>query len=339
MNLVQRAVEKGGKLHPLVIQDERAVFGVMNPSIFIDSDGDILINLRIVNYTLYHSENNQQFPSPWGPLAYLHPEQDRRLATENYLCLLDKDLNIVKYTKVDMMVKHEPIWEFHGLEDCRVVEWPDWEDDTKKNLYLIGVRRDTTPNGQGRMEYSQIELDKEKWTAKEVHRLRIPAPAPNDSYCEKNWAPILDKPYHFIKWSMPTEIVKARPDIPSCNTVEIKETPPSPKDQRGGSQVVRWGDYYISFTHEVDLWKNYLTQKDAIYRHRMLVWDKDFNFVGLTNSFSFLDFRIEFCVGAAVLDGDLLISFAAADNVAFIVRTPGSLVDTLIEEAKNYGNR
>ena len=189
------------------------------------------------------------------------------------------------------------------------------------------------------MEYSELEIDKEKWTAKEVHRLRIPAPAPNESYCEKNWMPVVDMPYHFVKWSMPTEVVKARPDIPSCNSVFVRETPKAPKDQRGGSQVIRWGDYYITFTHEVDLWKNYLQQKDAIYRHRLVVWDKDFNFKGLSNSFAFLDFRIEFCVGAAVLDDDLLISFAAADNAAFVLRTPKKVVDDLIEEALKYENR
>lgn len=335
MNLVQRAVSQGGKLHPLIIPDNYAVFGAMNPSVFVDSDGDILVNLRIVNYTLYHAENEQKFPSPWGPLAYLHPEKDMRLATENYLCLLDSNLNIVKYTKVEMLQKHEPIWEFHGLEDVRIVEWPDWEDDTKKNLYLCGVRRDTKSNGEGRMEYTQIELNKEKWTAKEIHRLRIPAPAPNDSYCEKNWVPILDKPYHFVKWSMPTEIVKARPDIPSCNQVSLIETPTPPKDQRGGSQVIRWGNYYISFTHEVILWKNYLNQKDAIYRHRMLVWDADFNFVGYSNEFSFLEFRIEFCVGAAILSGDLLLSFAVADNAGFILRLKKQTINELLTEALN----
>lgn len=339
MNLVQKSVSKGGKLAPLIIQDELAVFGAMNPSIFIDADGDILLNLRIVNYTLYHAENTQKFPCPWGPLAYLHPEKDQRLATENYLCLLDKDLSIKKYTHIEMLKLHDPIWSFHGLEDCRVVQWPDYEDPTKLKYYIVGVRRDTTTNGQGRMEYSELEVDKENWTAKEVHRLRIPAPAPNESYCEKNWMPILDKPYHFVKWSMPTEVVKARPDIPSCNPVILKDTPKAPKDQRGGSQVIRWDDYYITFTHEVDLWKNYLTQKDAIYRHRMIVWDKEFNFVGLSKEFSFIDARIEFCVGAAVLDGDLLLSFGFQDNAAFVLRTPGSVVNELVEEAKQHANR
>ena len=44
MNLVQKAVEYGGKLAPIVISHGlTSGTGLMNPSIFIDDDGDILI--------------------------------------------------------------------------------------------------------------------------------------------------------------------------------------------------------------------------------------------------------------------------------------------------------
>jgi hypothetical protein len=306
--------------------------GLMNPSIFIDDDGDILVNIRHVNYTLYHSEHDQRFFSPWGPLSYLHPEKDQRLVTTNYLCRLDKDLNIINYTQVDYSALDvPPIWEFVGEEDCRITQWDG-------NYYLIGVRRDTTTNGQGRMEYSKIELDKTNWTAKEVQRVRIPPPIDVSSYCEKNWMPILDKPYHFVKWAMPTEIVKANPDKSECEQVLTKSTPSVPIDQRGGTNIVSWGDYYISFTHEVKLWRNYLNQKDSIYRHRMIVWDKEFNFVGLSNSFAFLDTPIEFCVGAAVRNGKLLLSFGVQDNAAFVLEVPKKVVNGLVTEAMAYGN-
>jgi hypothetical protein len=262
----------------------------------------------------------------------LHPEKDQRLVTTNYLCRLDKDLNIINYTKVDYSALDvPPIWEFVGEEDCRITQWDG-------NYYLIGVRRDTTPNGQGRMEYSKIELDKTNWTAKEVQRVRIPPPIDVNSYCEKNWMPILDKPYHFVKWAMPTEVVKANPDKSECEQVLVKQTPSTPIDQRGGTNIVSWGDYYIAFTHEVKLWRNYLNQKDSIYRHRMIVWDKEFNFVGLSKSFAFLDTPIEFCVGAAVRNGKLLLSFGVQDNAAFVLEIPKKVVNGLVTEAMAYGN-
>jgi hypothetical protein len=333
MNLVEKAVQHGGKLAPLVIPHGlTSGTGLMNPSIFIDDKGNILVNLRHVNYTLYHAENEQRFPSRFGPLSYLHPEKDRRLVTVNYLCRLNDDLEMTHHAKVDTSeLDVEPIWEFVGEEDCRVVQWLD-------DYYLVGVRRDTTTNGVGRMEYSRIEIDWDNWAVKEVRRVRIKAPEPNTSYCEKNWIPVLDKPYHFIKWTMPTELVYANPISGECEQVFHKPTAIAPKDQRGSSQVIRWGNMYISITHEVDLFKNYLKQKDAIYRHRLVVWDQELNVVGLSKEFSFLDARVEFCVGAAVHNGNLLVSFGFQDNAAFVLQVPGAVVEDLIMEALAYEN-
>ena len=331
MNLVQKSVTNGGKLAPLVIPHGlTSGTGLMNPSVFVDDDGEIIVNLRHVNYTLYHSEGQQLFPSRWGPLSYLHPEVDHNLRTTNYLCRLNSELEMMDHTLVDTSALDvTPVWTFTGEEDCRVMKW-DGE------YYLVGVRRDTKTSGEGRMEYSHIVLDKEAWTAVEDRRVRIPAPGDDLSYCEKNWVPILDKPYHFVKWTSPVEIVKADPHTPLCEQVSLKQGAQPTIDQRGGSQVVRWGSMYISISHEVDLAKNYLGQKDGLYRHRLCLWDDQLNLVGMSREFSFLGAKIEFCAGAAVYNGDLLISFGFQDNAAFVLRTPKLVVEDLIAEALNY---
>jgi len=333
MNLVQQSVQQGGKLRPLIIPASvTGGTGLMNPSPFVDDDGDILLILRHINYTLYHSENNQRFPSIWGPLSYLHPEQDQRLVTTNYLCRLDSDYNIINYTKIDTsQLDVNPIWTFVGMEDARLVKW-------NGKYYGTGVRRDTTTNGVGRMELQELEIDKENWTAKEVSRVRIEAPVNKDSYCEKNWMPIIDKPFHFVKWTSPTEVVKTYPELPArCEQVALNQGLIPPKDQRGSSQVIRWGNVYIAITHEVDLFKNYLDQKDGIYRHRLVVWDEQFNLIGLSpEPFTFLEARVEFVAGAAKYGDDLLISFGLQDNAAFVLRTPKAVVEDLILEALTY---
>jgi len=330
MNLVQRSVSNGGKLAPLVISKGlTSGTGLMNPSIFVDNNGEILVNLRHVNYTLYHSENTQKFPSRWGPLSYLHPEKDMHLRTTNYIVRLDKDLVMTDHTVIDTSkLDVEPLWEFVGLEDARLVQWDG-------DYYCIGVRRDTTTTGVGRMELCKIELDKTNWSAKEISRIRIPAPGADDSYCEKNWYPILDKPYHFVKWTSPAEIVRTYPELPArCEQVSHTENIKVPVDQRGGSQLICWNNLYLSVTHEVNLFNNYLSQKDGIYRHRLCVWDDDLNLVGISpESFSFLDARIEFAAGAARYNDDLLISFGFQDNAAFVLKVPNNVVEEMIAEA------
>ena len=330
MNLVQTAVSKGGKLSPLIIPAHlTGGTGLMNPSVFVDDDGDILCILRHINYTLYHAENDQRFPSVWGPLAYLNPENDRHLRTTNFLCRLDSGLNITDYTQIDTsLLDVTPLWEFVGLEDARLVKW-----DGK--YYATGVRRDTTTNGQGRMELSELEIDKEAWTAKEVSRIRIPEPIQEDAYCTKNWMPILDMPYHYIKWSNPTEVVKTFPNLPPrSKQVAYVEGLKTPTDQRGGSQVLEWKGNYIAFTHELYFYQNYQKQKDADYRHRLAVWNKDFELIGLsTDCFSFLDAKIEFVCGAAIKGQDLLVTFGFQDNAAFVLQLPEVLVDEMVAEA------
>ena len=338
MNLVQKALSKGGQITPLILPAElTGGLGIMNPSIFVDNDGDILCIIRALNYTLFHAEHEQRFPSIWGPLSYLHPEDDQRLVTTNYLCRLDEDFNVVDYTKIDTsLLDIQPIWEFVGEEDARLVQWDG-------DYYAIGVRRDTTTNGVGRMELSKIKLDKKNWTAKEVSRIRIPEPIPSveeTAYCSKNWMPILDNPFHFIKWSCPTEVVKAFPDLPPrSEQVALVEGLYPPTDQRGGSQVIRWKSQYIAITHEVILFKNYMGQKNGTYRHRLCVWDDDYKLIGVSkDNFTFLDGQIEFVCGAAVIEGNLVVSWGFQDNAAFALQIPESIVDEMVAEALTYGN-
>ena len=321
--LVKVALEHGGSVHPLVIPaDVTNGTGLMNPSIYVDN-GVLLCNIRHVNYTLYHSEN-KKFQHRYGPLQYLHPEDDHHLRTWNYLAILNKDLTINSVTQVDTTkLDVEPIWEFVGLEDARLFRW-------ENKLYLSGVRRDTTTNGQGRMELSEVHARIN--LAKEISRIRIPAPGPDTSYCEKNWMPVLDKPYHYVKWSNPTEVVKFDPHTRTLETVFLDENQHigGLPDLRGGSHVIPYGDYYLALTHEVDLFKSEHGQKDAVYRHRFVIWTRDWELVKVTDSFSFMNADIEFCCGAAWLDNDLLISFGYQDNAAFILRMPRGLLDEVI---------
>lgn len=324
----------GGRLVPLLLPAEESEgLGLCNPSVLIENNR-ILINLRKVNYALWHSERDRQFFSRWGPLTYLHPEDDQHLRTTNYLLDLDRHtFQMNAWSKIDTSHKDvDPLWEFVGLEDGRLVKWDGV-------IHLLGVRRDVDTIGTGRMEYStlHVPLDLNDGVS-EIVRARIPAPGADDSYCEKNWMPVLTKPHTFIKWTSPTEVVET--EVFAGGSTVTKHLRPGldiPFDLRGGSQVVPWGNFYIAIVHHVDLTKNYLDQKDAVYRHRFAVWDREFNLLGIsTEPLSFLGGDIEFCAGAGKLDGNLLVTFGFQDNAAFLLEIPGRTVDIYIEDALSY---
>lgn len=321
-NVCKLITERGGKIVPLIVPFELAKgTGQMNPSILI-KDGRILMNLRGVQYLILHSENQQKFPSRWGPLAYMNPESDMHLRTTNFFIEVSPDtLEPIRISQVDTSkLDVEPLWEFVGLEDVRLTFW-----DNK--YWYCGVRRDTTTIGEGRIEMSEVKITPD--TVIEVNRYRIDPPKP--SYCEKNWMPIMDKPFQFVKWTNPTEVVEVNVDSQLAVTIHLSDTTiPNLPDLRGGSSVIRFKDNYIAIVHEVRLFKNELKQKDAFYFHRFVVWDDNWNLVRVTEPFNFMDARIEFCCGLGILEDKAYISFGFQDNAAYLMQLPLNVLEDLI---------
>jgi hypothetical protein len=319
----QVAFDKGGSIHPLIIDSKYTDgLGLMNPSIYNDN-GKLLVNLRSVNYTFYHSEE-KLFQHPYGPLTYIHPENDIHLRTWNYYLELNDNYEIEKYYKVDTSAfPDKELWDFVGLEDARIFRW-------NKKLYMSGVRRDEDTVGTGRMELCEIVVDSD--AVKQISQVRIQPPLDPNSYCEKNWMPILDKPYHYIKWCNPTEVVKIDPKTGTSKQVFIGEENLIDGYPRGGSQVISWKDGYVAITHDVDLFKSEVDRKDAIYYHRVLFWDKNFNLLKSSNKFSIMGGHVEFCVGLAIHKENMIMTFGFQDNAAYLLKFDESVLEEFLND-------
>jgi hypothetical protein len=358
-NLCRQVLAAGGDLIPLLAPPALTDgMGLMNPSVLVRGD-EVLCNIRQTNYTLWHCENDQLFNNGWGPLVYLNPEKDVHLRTKNILCRLGDDYQVAEAHLVDTSLWDIPaVWEFVGLEDARLLE-------LNGKLYLCGVRRDLTPVGQGngpiriydglpktqggdgRMELSELEVTRN--TVREVARFRIETPVDKNSYLEKNWMPILDQPWQWVKWCNPTEVVRVslaksypkqyrvedgkpvlRPTVDSERVLLREQQLQGIPDLRGGSHVLRIGAHRIALTHTVIHQRNELGLKDAQYPHRIVVWDLDWNVVKVSEGFLFMDGEIEFCCGAALHKGNLLVTFGFQDNAAFILKTPLPFLEELV---------
>lgn len=311
-NFVEFAIIRGGVIKPLIIDSKYTNgTGLFNPSVFVDGD-KIYFNVRHCQYTLYHSETSE-IEHPWGPLIYFNPENDMTLTTTNYFGEFNENLSMKYYGQVDTRkLDIPPVWQFVGLEDARIVKW-----DNK--LYLSGVRRDVKDNGEGRMELSEIEVFDSG--VREISRFRIPAPGPNDSYCEKNWMPIIDLPYHYLKWCNPVEVVKVDPIEKTCKTVFIGDRLFFDWDQRGGSQVIPFEDGYLCLTHQTIFEQSEAGRKNGKYTHRFIYWDKNWTPIKMSKTFSFLGAKIEFACGMAKKDNDIYITFGFQDNAAYILKS------------------
>jgi hypothetical protein len=242
------------------------------------------------------------------------------------MCEVDDNMRIKKYSKIDTSkFPDKELWEFVGLEDARIVRWDE-------KLYICGVRRDLDEIGTGRMELSEIEITESG--VKEINQHRIPTPGNNDSYCEKNWMPILDMPFHFVKWTNGTEVVKY--DINTGKTEQVLVTQWRDLgciDLRGGSQIIRMNDQYrFALNHETYLFKSEQGRKDGTYRHRFVIWDNDWNIVKVSKQFAFLNAEVEFAVGMCEYKNDYLITFGFQDNAAYLLKVSQDFVKKFIFE-------
>ena len=201
---------------------------------------------------MFCCENEMNYQSTsQGSISYYHENSKNELKTNNYFCKLDDNLEILKSVKVDTSAFDcEPKWNFVGLEDARIVYW-----DNK--YYICGVRRDTTTTGVGRMELSEIDIDFDNNKVTEISRSRIEVE--KYSYCEKNWMPIVDSPYSFVKWTNPTEIVKVNTETFKAETIfSYPEKFETKVEIRGGSNVIKWIDeQYICIVHDVEFGYDY----------------------------------------------------------------------------------
>lgn len=319
--ILQDFLHLGGKFAPLIVsKDVMKGVSLFNPSIVVHN-GQVLVNIRNGNYTLWHSDQTEKIPHIHGPLVYIHPENELKLKTENIIAEINpQTLQIIPGTAhvIEMAMddpKKPPVWDFHGLEDVRLVFW-------NNRICAIGVRRDVKEDGQGRMEISDLHSVSMRYT--EVGRYRIELPDNySPSYCEKNWMPIEDKPLHFVKWTNPTIIIKYDPlNRKSFEFLNKTQTIPSGPDLRGSSQVIRIGDYRMAIVHETHLFKTELGQKDARYYHRIVAWDMDWNIVALTKADTFFGFGVEYCCGMVCHNHEVFITFSVQDNAAFVVKVP-----------------
>tara|TARA_A100000172_G_scaffold81160_1_gene73456 strand:- start:2806 stop:3816 length:1011 start_codon:yes stop_codon:yes gene_type:complete len=328
-NLSKLCLDNKGVISPLIIPAELTNgTGLCNVSIYDDKEHGLIANVRHVHYTLYHCEFDQNFYSYWGPLAYLNPEENISLITGNYLCKLnDKTLQIDHFNNINTS-KHDvtPLWEFQGLEDARVFRWD--------KLYVCGVRRDTKPNGEGRMELCEISWKDNDCL--ELTRDRIQPP--EQTYLEKNWMPILDMPFCFVRWANPLEIVEIDPETKSSEVLLKSDNKLDlPFELRGSSQVIPWKDgMRICITHDVDFWYHDGPEtcgrpgfKDSHYYHRFIIWDKDWNLIKISKMFKFMDTRIEFCCGLVYKDNNFIISYGFQDNAAFALKMPENVLEKL----------
>lgn len=307
---IKYLLDNNAQIAPLEINyNENEILASMNPSIWI-KDGVGYINIRAVNYNLFNSRY-REYTQDDQPTAYINKDQSH-LITENFFGMIDlKTLEIKEISKVKMLNLHKPCWDFIGLEDARIIMWDE-------NIYLCGVRRDIKENGEGRMELSKIIKHNNYW--EEIERIRIPASGDDTAYLEKNWMPIIDKPWTWLKWCAPLEyctydIINNKLNVWYDNSFNIPF--------RGDSHLVHIEDSYYCFTHNVlnEQLNPKTNARISYYCHYILRFDNNLKNTGMFGPFAYDNrFNIEFGCGLAYDGKDCYLTYAENDAAAYIIK-------------------
>ena len=269
-------------------------YNEMNPSLYINDDGEVKILIRCVNYekTIFLPKYNPII-CPSGYTSFLHEntsnsiyyilngvlDKNDKLDIEDYECnLLSVNYNLPTYNTY---------WT--GIEDIRFCDngkiltiVPECNIDGNPSIFIAEISDNIVSN--------------------------FVSCTPNKM--EKNWMPYIDKDNEFkVIYSVSPFIIKS---IEECDLVEIKI------DEKIKEEI----DGYHGSTNGIIISKYerlFLIHKGA-KEHRWMIFNIQSNSITVSNKFSFFKHTyIEFICSLCHFNGRYFISIGINDKKAFII--------------------
>jgi hypothetical protein len=249
-----------------------------------------ILNTRLVNYWLH----------PNG--AYLIKDPNGWLRTRNVCAVLDENMNIDISLDQDnkgfreMVLKDGDLschgGHIYGLEDIRLY--------IRSDNQIGFVATTMNYSGVGRSRIARGIYDIEKGS---LHSCIIIIPPNPDSWCEKNWTPIVKNgmEYFIYKWS-PFELGVLQKDDDNHDRLVIetswKHRTPLFSKVRGSSPFVETPEGWIGVVHFS------YDGHPRRYFHLLVLLDKHSLLpLKYTNYFVFNKITVEFCVGFMIRSG------------------------------------
>jgi hypothetical protein len=194
-----------------------------------------------------------------------------------------------------------------GYEDLRLVRWRD-------GWWASATVRDTTP--QGLCEMALLRLDEQ---GQIVHETLLRGAWSGRH--QKNWMPFVHRDrLHFVYALDPATILRYDEDRDAVTPV-AESLPTAALDHlRGGGQLLPVGGEWLGICHE----STAAADSPGVYLHRFFLLDGEFRPAALSDAFTFMGSKVEFCAGLALEPGTdrLLLSFGVDDARAMLGALP-----------------
>ena len=249
-----------------------------------------IINTRIVNYKL----DNMGKSNKHGKIISI-----------NKIDILDKNFNIIKskYLFPDNFNK-----TYIGVEDVRLF-------NINNKIYYIGSYYN--PNNK------KIQIVSNKFNINEDFKLKIIIPTFKTTFnWEKNWVFFNNNGDLNViyKWN-PIYICKIDYEENRLNLIKTIENLPKIFDKfRGSTNGVLYDNKIWFIVHQ----QNTIANNLKSYEHNIVVFDKNMNLMGYSDTFKFENWLVEFCIGMEITyNNKFVITYSTLDsNSKLAVFTP-----------------
>lgn len=275
---------------------------------YVYFNGLHILNTRYVNYWMY----------PNGYYLFHNPQNV--IENKNVFSILDAQsltpLNYLEMQPVYLDMEGNPLSQpnsekhafSEGLEDIRLYV-------NGNKLRFICTNVNFSPNGRNRIIIGDYDIEKMIF-----RNCMVVHPPKRDSYCEKNWIPLVDskgEEWFIYKW-YPMEIGKIDVDT---HALEIKRCYDIKcglfSKVRGSSTFVEWVDkeYLVGLVHFSE------EHHPRHYYHMLIMLEKEtFIPVKYTNTFCFEKLTIEFSIGMKIVNGEYVFWISQFDRDPMCIR-------------------
>jgi hypothetical protein len=256
-----------------------------------------VINTRVINYYLDvmgKSNNNG------------------KCITVNKISVLDKFFNEVKFK---YLFADNFNSKYVGIEDIRLFNF-------NNELYFIGSMYNPNNN--------RVEIVSNKYMLwKKFQPITIKPSFKSDFNWEKNWVFFNNNNEINIiyKW-YPIYICKIDYITHKLNLIKsIENLPIIFNNFRGSTNGIHYDNRIWFIVHQQNTVINYIKS----YVHNFVVFDKNMNLIGYSESFKFENKLIEFCIGMELTDkNNFVITYSTLDSTSKLVIFSPNYVSSLI---------
>jgi len=273
----------------------------LNPSLLALEDGNLYLNIRIVNWSV----------NPIGFNQYTTPHPKNKFKTKNILGIISGD---GEYIQKPRLVSREELeieklrpHRIDGFEDCRL-----FAHSEGGSLHFITNYTKNNPKGDMRLSLGTISHEDESVP---MYTSLTPIVGYGDHLTQKNWLlyDMKDNNVKAIYGYNPFTIIEIDLESGVAKPLSQVQLPIRSGEFRGSGGPIAFEDGYLLVIHQV----YYKPHGGRRYLHRFIRLDKDYIPIAISMSFYLQSKDIEYISTMVKTDsGKVLIGYGLCDKCA-----------------------